>query len=71
MKVASWNVNSLKVRLPQLLQWLQAEDPDVVCLQELKAQEDPLQEALYNPPGYHRFCHFAQKKGYSGVAIYT
>jgi exodeoxyribonuclease III len=36
MKLASWNVNSVKVRLPQLLDWLAAEQPDVVCLQELK-----------------------------------
>ncbi|MCB1968182.1 MAG: endonuclease/exonuclease/phosphatase family protein, partial [Candidatus Accumulibacter sp.] len=41
MKIASWNVNSLKVRLPQLLDWLAAQQPDVVCLQESKL-DDPL-----------------------------
>jgi exodeoxyribonuclease-3 len=40
MKIASWNVNSLKVRLPQLLQWLQAKAPDIVGLQEAKLVDD-------------------------------
>ena len=39
MKIASWNVNSLKVRLPQLLDWLAAEQPDIVCLQETKLED--------------------------------
>nr|MBP6710064.1 endonuclease/exonuclease/phosphatase family protein [Propionivibrio sp.] len=39
MKLASWNVNSLKVRLPQLLEWLAAKQPDVVCLQETKLED--------------------------------
>ena len=40
MRLASWNVNSLKVRLPQLLDWLDNRQPDVVCLQETKLEED-------------------------------
>ncbi|HRF11507.1 MAG TPA: endonuclease/exonuclease/phosphatase family protein, partial [Candidatus Accumulibacter phosphatis] len=46
MKIASWNVNSLKVRLPQLLAWLADQQPDVVCLQETKLQDQdfPSQE---------------------------
>jgi exodeoxyribonuclease-3 len=39
MKLAAWNVNSLKVRLPQLLEWLSAQQPDVVCLQETKLED--------------------------------
>jgi exodeoxyribonuclease-3 len=67
MKLATWNVNSLKVRLPQVLDWL-AENPiDVLCLQETKQQDvDFPQEALLEA-GYH--SAFAGQKTYNGVAI--
>ncbi len=67
MKIVSWNVNSLKVRLPQVLDWLAIEQPDVLCLQETK-QEDvnfPLTEL--NAAGYQ--CVFSGQKTYNGVAI--
>ncbi len=47
------------------------QDADVVCLQEIKAQEEDLQDPLFHPPGYHRYLHCAEKKGYSGVGLYT
>jgi exodeoxyribonuclease-3 len=48
MKLATWNVNSVKVRLPQLLAWLAATRPDVVCLQELKAEEAKFPRSFYS-----------------------
>ncbi|MEO7067703.1 MAG: exodeoxyribonuclease III [Rhodanobacter sp.] len=67
MKIASWNVNSLKVRLPHLLQWMATAQPDIVALQETK-QEDakfPLDELL--AAGYHAVC--SGQKTYNGVAL--
>ena len=67
MKLATWNVNSLNVRLPRLLAWLAVTQPDVVCLQETKLEDvkfphDALREAGYD-------AHFAGQKTYNGVAI--
>ena len=69
MKIASWNVNSLKVRLPQLLDWLAAQQPDVVCLQESKL-DDPLFPKLeIEAAGYQ--VAFSGQKTYNGVALLT
>ena len=67
MKISSWNVNSLKVRLPQLLEWLDTQGPDIVCLQETKLEDHvfPLQEI--EAVGY-RVC-FSGQKTYNGVAL--
>jgi len=67
LKIAAWNVNSLKIRLPQLLEWLARENPDVVCLQETKLEDHnfPLQQIESN--GYHAV--FCGQKTYNGVAI--
>jgi exodeoxyribonuclease-3 len=67
MKLATWNVNSLKVRLPHLLAWLNTEPVDIVCLQETKTTDDsfPVQELL--DAGYR--CHFSGQKTYNGVAL--
>ena len=67
MKLAAWNVNSLKVRLPQLLDWLAREQPDAVCLQETKVEDHnfPLQEI--ERAGYRAV--FSGQKTYNGVAI--
>jgi exodeoxyribonuclease-3 len=51
--------------------WLEQQQPDVVCLQETKAQPEQLSDALFHPAGYHCYYHSAQKRGYSGVAVYT
>jgi exodeoxyribonuclease-3 len=70
MKIATWNVNSLKVRLPQVLQWLSdnAENPiDVLCLQETKMTDDKFPEAEIVAAGYH--VVFTGQKTYNGVAI--
>ncbi|MGH8723207.1 MAG: exodeoxyribonuclease III, partial [Burkholderiales bacterium] len=67
MKLATWNVNSVKVRLPQLLAWLAAAQPDVVCLQELKAEETKFPRAELEAAGYT--CAVNGQKTYNGVAL--
>lgn len=67
MKIASWNVNSLKVRLPQVLEWLQQEQPDVLALQETKLTDDVFPIAAITEAGYQ--VVFSGQKTYNGVAI--
>lgn len=67
MKIATWNVNSIRARQERLLPWLQSAQPDVVCLQELKCLEDQVPEAEVKALGYHA-CWYGQKT-YNGVAI--
>jgi exodeoxyribonuclease-3 len=67
MRIATWNVNSLKVRLPHLLDWLAARAPDVVCLQELKLEDARFPVAEIEAAGYR--CAFSGQKAYNGVAI--
>lgn len=72
MKVASFNVNGIRAASKKgLIDWFLTEKIDVLCIQETKAQEHQLTDALFNPKGYYRAVFDAQKKGYSGVAIYT
>ncbi|MCG2586589.1 exodeoxyribonuclease III [Massilia sp. TS11] len=67
MKIATWNVNSLKVRLPHLLQWLAAHPVDVLCLQETKLTDDKFPVAEIEAAGYN--VAFTGQKTYNGVAI--
>jgi exodeoxyribonuclease-3 len=67
MKLAAWNVNSLKVRLPQLLDWLAQSRPDVICLQELKLEDSKFPRAEIEAAGYQ--AAFYGQKTYNGVAI--
>jgi len=67
MRLATWNVNSLKVRLPHLLDWLAQAQPDVVCLQETKLEDPNFPVAEIEAAGYR--CLFAGQKTYNGVAI--
>jgi exodeoxyribonuclease-3 len=67
MKVATWNVNGIRARQGQLLEWLAAEKPDIVCLQEIKASLDQLTFELRDIEGYWSYWH--GEKGYSGVAL--
>jgi exodeoxyribonuclease-3 len=71
MKVISYNVNGIRAALKKgFIEWLTAADPDVLCLQEIKAQEDQLDLSLFEEAGYtYNYWFSAQKKGYSGVAI--
>jgi exodeoxyribonuclease-3 len=67
VKLASWNVNSLKVRLPHLLDWLAAQQPDAVCLQETKTEDAGFPLAAIEAAGYRAV--FCGQKTYNGVAI--
>ena len=67
MRLATWNVNSLKVRLPHLLEWLAANPVDVVCLQETKSEDKNFPQAELQAAGYHSL--FSGQKTYNGVAI--
>ena len=67
MKLATWNVNSLKVRLPHVLQWLETTKTDLLCLQELKMTDDVFPIDALNDAGYDAI--FAGQKTYNGVAI--
>lgn len=72
MKVISANVNGIRAAARKgFFDWLQEVRADIVCLQETKAQEHQLNDGMFSPAGYHCFYHDAEKKGYSGVAIYS
>ena len=65
--IASWNVNSLKVRLPQVLQWLDTHEPDVLALQETKTQDENFPAHAFDELGYQ--VVFSGQKTYNGVAV--
>ena len=67
MRIATWNVNSIRMRLDQLLAWLQAEQPDVVCLQETKVSDDLFPREPLEALGYQ--VAISGQKAYNGVAI--
>jgi exodeoxyribonuclease-3 len=67
MRIATWNVNSLKVRLPQVLAWLQRHQPDALCLQETKLEDLKFPEQDIRAAGYHAV--YSGQKTYNGVAI--
>ena len=67
MRIATWNVNSLKVRLPQVLDWLIKHQPDALCLQELKMEDAKFPESEIRAAGY--LPAFSGQKTYNGVAI--
>ena len=67
MKLATYNVNGINGRLPVLLRWLEQSEPDVVCLQELKAPQEKLPEAAIQKAGYGAIWH--GQKAWNGVAI--
>ena len=67
MKIVSYNVNGIKARLPRLLEYLEEQAPDVVCLQELKSSDETFPEADIRAAGYGAVWH--GQKGFNGVAI--
>ena len=69
MKIASWNVNSLKVRLPQVLDWINLNQPDVLCLQETKQNNDNFPHDVFDQKGL--FSYHNGQNTYNGVAIIT
>lgn len=71
MRIISLNLNGIRSAARKgFFDWVQTQKADVICLQETKAQEDQAREAI-QLPGYHAYFFDAQKKGYSGVAIYS
>lgn len=69
MKIATWNVNGIRARQAELQQFIDAEQPDVICLQEIKASTDQLPVWLCDIEGY--WCYWHGGKGYSGVALHV
>jgi exodeoxyribonuclease-3 len=67
VKVATWNVNGIRARFSQVAHWIDGEEPDVVCLQEIKASAAQVPEPLASVAGYH--VHWHGSGGYSGVAL--
>jgi exodeoxyribonuclease-3 len=68
MKIATWNVNGIRARQAQVQEWIDREQPDVICLQETKASLDQLPVWLCELQGY--WCYWHGAKGYSGVALH-
>ncbi|MCP3850557.1 MAG: exodeoxyribonuclease III [Gammaproteobacteria bacterium] len=72
MKIVSANLNGIRAAAKKgFFDWMLKESPDVVCIQETKAQIDQLDADVFSPPGYFRYFFDAHKKGYSGTAIYS
>ncbi|MDI9342026.1 MAG: exodeoxyribonuclease III [Sediminibacterium sp.] len=70
MKIITYNVNGIRSAMSKgLLDWLRQTDPDVLCLQEIKASPEQVGVFEFEEMGYHHYWYPAQKKGYSGVAI--
>jgi len=72
MIISSWNVNGLRaVAKKTFFPWVNEFQPDILCLQETKLQQDQLSQDLINMTGYTSYFSFAEKKGYSGTAVYS
>ena len=72
MRLISWNVNGIRAAHKKgFLEWVESEQPDVLCLQETKAHESQLPTALKDVDGYRVWFSQPERKGYSGVALYT
>ena len=69
MKVATWNVNGIRARAEQFSQWIAAEQPDVVCIQEIKASMAQIPEPICNLDGYS--CYWHGERAYSGVGLHV
>ena len=71
MKLVSWNVNGVRAATKKgLLDWLEKESPDILCIQETKAHVDQLNSEILEDHGYHAFWHSGERRGYSGVATF-
>lgn len=69
MKIVSWNVNGIRAVIKKgFIDWLNSEDPDILCIQETKAQKEQVSLLL---PEYKQYWNSAEKKGYSGTAVFS
>jgi len=72
MRIISYNVNGIRAAIKKgFLDWLKTNPADVICIQETKALKENVDHMLFNDLGYHDYWFSAQKKGYSGVAVFT
>ena len=72
MRIITLNCNGIRSAARKgFFDWMIDQQADVVCLQETKAQEAQLEDEVFNPSGYQRYLHDAEKKGYSGTAVYS
>lgn len=72
MRIITANLNGIRSAASKgFFEWLAMQNADIVCLQETRAQLEYLHDAIYRPQGYYCYFHDAEKKGYSGVGIYT
>ena len=72
MRIIGYNVNGIRAAFnKEFLSWVKVANPDVLCIQESKAQPEQIDIESFSQLGYHSFWHSAQKKGYSGVGIVT
>ncbi len=71
-RIISANLNGIRSASQKgFFEWMAQQNADFVCVQELKAQAGDMSDAMHNPPGYHGHFHYAEKKGYSGVGVYS
>ncbi|HET9434077.1 MAG TPA: exodeoxyribonuclease III, partial [Chitinophagaceae bacterium] len=72
MRIISYNINGIRSALNKgLLDWLKTNPADIICLQETKAAKENVDPTLFNNIGYEDYWFSAQKKGYSGVVVFT
>jgi len=72
LRILSWNVNGIRAAYKKgFLDWFKKENPDILCIQETKASEEQLIDELRNVDGFTSYFSSAERKGYSGVAVYT
>ena len=72
MKIITLNINGIRAgERKGFFQWLKKQRADIVCLQEIKAQPDQIKADAFWPDNFHCYYHTADKKGYSGVAVYS
>jgi len=72
MRIVTLNLNGIRSAASKgFYEWLAQQEADIVCLQELKAQAADMAGPMLAPPGFHGYFHYAQKKGYSGVGLYS
>jgi exodeoxyribonuclease-3 len=72
MRIISYNLNGIRAAMKKgFCEWLSSNPADIICVQETKAQEDNIELQLFKDMGYHNYWNSAEKKGYSGVAVFT
>ncbi len=72
IRLLSWNVNGIRAAYKKgFLEWFRAESPDILCIQETKANPLQLEDDLAKPDGYNAYWNYPEKKGYAGVAVYA